>query len=421
MHGEFKALTLSHKKAPLEIREQIALNEDESKDLMLKIKEIFGISELLVVSTCNRTEVYYCSENDLSEQIIRLLASQKVIQSNEILPYFEIISDHNEAVRYLFEVSFGLHSQVIGDLQITTQIKQAYQLSADLQMAGAFLHRLLHTIFFTNKRIVQETSYRDGAATTSYAAVDMMETFLGSLREPKILVIGVGEIGQDVCKTLSEKGYTNITIVNRTRAKAEELAQNLNFVVADYETIEEQIEASNIIISSIRRETPLITAATFNDKPQFSVKYLIDLSVPRSIDQSVESVAGIVLYNLDEIQARANEGMQRRLDAIPQVKAIIGDAIAEFNSWSQEMIVSPTIQKFKNALEQIRKEEIARHMKGMTAEEIEKADKITAGIMQKIIKMPVIQLKAACKRGDADSMIDVLNELFDLEKAKLKA
>lgn len=421
MHGEFKALTLSHKKAPLEIREQIALNEDESKDLMLKIKEIFGISELLVVSTCNRTEVYYCSENDLSEQIIRLLASQKVIQSNEILPYFEIISDHNEAVRYLFEVSFGLHSQVIGDLQITTQIKQAYQLSADLQMAGAFLHRLLHTIFFTNKRIVQETSYRDGAATTSYAAVDMMETFLGSLREPKILVIGVGEIGQDVCKTLSEKGYTNITIVNRTRAKAEELAQNLNFAVADYETIDEQIEASNIIISSIRRETPLITAATFNDKPQFSVKYLIDLSVPRSIDQSVETVAGIVLYNLDEIQARANEGMQRRMDAIPQVKAIIGDAIAEFNSWSQEMIVSPTIQKFKNALEQIRKEEIARHMKGMTAEEIEKADKITAGIMQKIIKMPVIQLKAACKRGDADSMIDVLNELFDLEKDRLKA
>lgn len=419
MYGEFKALTLSHKKAPLEIREQIALNEDESKDLMLKIKEIFGISELLVVSTCNRTEVYYCSENDYSEQIIKLLASQKVIQSNEILPYFEIISDHNEAVKYLFEVSFGLHSQVVGDLQITTQIKQAYQISADLQMAGAFLHRLLHTIFFTNKRIVQETSYRDGAATTSYAAVDMMETFLGSLREPKILVIGVGEIGQDVCKTLSDKGYTNITIVNRTRAKAEELAQNLNFAVADYETIGEQIEASNIIISSIRRETPLITAATFNDKPQFSVKYLIDLSVPRSIDQSVESVAGIVLYNLDEIQARANEGMQRRMEAIPQVKAIIGDAIAEFNSWSQEMIVSPTIQKFKNALEQIRKEEIARHMKGMTAEEIEKADKITAGIMQKIIKMPVIQLKAACKRGDADSMIDVLNELFDLEKQKV--
>jgi glutamyl-tRNA reductase len=416
MYGLFKAISLSHKKAPLEIREQIALNEEESKNLMLKIKEVFDIEELLVISTCNRTEVYYCSENDYNLELIKLLASQKVIQSTEIVSYFDMISDHQEAVKYLFEVSFGLHSQVIGDLQITSQIKQAYQISADLQMAGAFLHRLLHTIFFTNKRIVQETSYRDGAATTSYAAADMMESFLGSLREPKILVIGVGEIGQDVCRTLADKGYKNITIINRTRAKAEELAHSLGFEVADYETLNEKIEESNIIISSIRCETPLLTPATFEHKAPFAIKYLIDLSVPRSIEPSVENIAGIVLYNLDEIQARANAGMQRRLEAIPHVKNIIQDAIAEFNHWSQEMIVSPTIQKLKNALEQIRKEEMARYMKNMTAEELEKIDKITANIMQKVIKLPVLQLKAACKRGEADSMIDVLNELFDLEK-----
>ncbi len=415
MHGLFKALTISHKKASLQIRGQIALNEEESKALMLKIRETFDVSEVLVLSTCNRTEIYYCSENDLSEDIIRLLASQKVLNSNEILPYFEIISEHDEAVRYLFEVSMGLHSQVVGDLQIPNQVKHAYQWSADVQMAGPFLHRLLHTIFFTNKKIVQETTFRDGAASTSYATVEVMESFLLMLNNPKILVVGLGEIGEDVCRTLADKGYKNIKIANRTKAKAEALANELNFEATDYQLVNENILESDIVISSVRCETPIITKETLSNK-SLAVKYLIDLSVPNSIASDIEEISGVVAYNLDEIQRRANEALQRRMEAIPQVMDIIGDAIGEFNNWSQEMIVSPTIQKLKGALEQIRKEEMARFVKELSAEETEKMEKITASMMQKIIKLPVIQLKAACKRGEAETLIDVLNDLFNLEK-----
>ncbi|WP_435357229.1 glutamyl-tRNA reductase [Emticicia sp. SJ17W-69] len=415
MHGLFKALTISHKKASLQIRGQIALNEDESKALMLKIRETYDVSEVLVLSTCNRTEIYYCSENDLGESIIRLLASQKVLSSNEILPYFDIISEHNEAVRYLFEVAMGLHSQVVGDLQIPNQVKHAYQWSADVHMAGPFLHRLLHTIFFTNKKIVQETSFRDGAASTSYATVEVMESFLPMLNNPKILVVGLGEIGEDVCRTLADKGYKNITITNRTLEKAEKLANELNFEVADYQLVNQNILNADIIISSVRCEEPIITKETLKDKT-LAVKYLIDLSVPNSIATDIEEVAGIVAYNLDEIQRRANEALQRRMEAIPQVLHLISDAIGEFNNWSQEMIVSPTIQKLKGALEQIRKEEMARFVKELSEEEVEKMEKITASMMQKIIKLPVIQLKAACKRGEAETLIDVLNDLFNLEK-----
>ncbi len=415
MHGLFKALTISHKKASLQIRGQIALNEDECKALMLKMRETFDVSEVLVLSTCNRTEIYYCSENDLGESIIRLLASQKVLNSTEILPYFDIISEHDEAVRYLFEVSMGLHSQVVGDLQIPNQVKHAYQWSADVQMAGPFLHRLLHSIFFTNKKIVQETSFRDGAASTSYATVEVMESFLPMLNNPKILVVGLGEIGQDVCRTLADKGYKNITITNRTKEKAEALATELNFEVADYQLVSQNILEADIVISSVHREEPLITKATLQNKSA-SIKYLIDLSVPNSIEADIEEVSGVVLYNLDEIQCRANAALQRRMEAIPQVLNIISDAIAEFGNWSQEMIVSPTIQKLKGALEQIRKEEMARFVKELSAEEAEKMEKITASMMQKIIKLPVIQLKAACKRGEAETLIDVLNDLFNLEK-----
>lgn len=415
MHGLFKAITISHKKASLQLRGQIALNEEESKALMLKIRESFEVSEVLVLSTCNRTEVYYVSENNLGESIIRLIASQKVLSSNEILPYFEIIDDHNEAVRYLFEVSMGLHSQVVGDLQIPNQVKHAYQWAADVQMAGPFLHRLLHTIFFTNKKIVQETSFRDGAASTSYATVEVMETFLPLLSNPKVLVVGLGEIGEDICRTLADKGYKNITITNRTLEKAQKLANELGFEVADYQLVNQNILDADIVISSVRCESPIITKETLKDKT-LAVKYLIDLSVPNSIATDIEEVTGVVAYDLDTIQRRANEALQRRMEAIPQVLSIISDAIGEFNNWSQEMIVSPTIQKLKGALEQIRKEEMARFVKDLSTEEAEKMDKITASMMQKIIKLPVIQLKAACKRGEAETLIDVLNDLFNLEK-----
>jgi len=415
MHGLFKAITISHKKASLQLRGQIALNEEESKAMMLKIREAFEVSEVLVLSTCNRTEVYYVSENNLGEEIIRLIASQKILSSNEILQYFEIIDDHDEAIRYLFEVSMGLHSQVIGDLQIPNQVKHAYQWSADVQMAGPFLHRLLHTIFFTNKKIVQETTFRDGAASTSYATVEVMETFLPILSNPKVLVVGLGEIGEDVCRTLADKGYKNITITNRTLEKAQKLANELGFEVADYQLVNQNILEADIIISSVRCESPIITKETLKDKT-LAVKYLIDLSVPNSIATDIEDVTGVVSYDLDEIQCRANEAIQRRMEAIPQVLSIISDAIGEFNNWSQEMIVSPTIQKLKGALEQIRKEEMARFVKDLSAEEVEKMDKITSSMMQKIIKLPVIQLKAACKRGEAETLIDVLNDLFNLEK-----
>lgn len=415
MHGLFKAITISHKKASLQLRGQIALNEEESKALMLKIRESFEVSEVLVLSTCNRTEVYYVSENNLGEEIIRLIASQKVLSSNEILPYFEIIDENNEAVRYLFEVSMGLHSQVIGDLQIPNQVKHAYQWAADVQMAGPFLHRLLHTIFFTNKKIVQETSFRDGAASTSYATVEVMETFLPLLSNPKVLVVGLGEIGEDVCRTLADKGYKNITITNRTLEKAQKLANELGFEVADYQFVNQNILDADIVISSVRCEAPIITKKTLKDKT-LAVKYLIDLSVPNSIAADIEEVTGVVAYDLDTIQRRANEALKRRMEAIPQVLSIISDAIGEFDNWSQEMIVSPTIQKLKGALEQIRKEEMARFVKDLSAEEVEKMDKITSSMMQKIIKLPVIQLKAACKRGEAETLIDVLNDLFNLEK-----
>ncbi|MFD2937124.1 glutamyl-tRNA reductase [Spirosoma flavum] len=422
MLDTFKSISLSYKTAPLQVRELIALNEDEAKRLMLRLRDFFGLTDLLVISTCNRTEVYYAFEKDLSADIARLLLIEKgLTDTDNYLPYFQFFGVHDEAVRHLFEVCVGLHSQVVGDMQIPNQVKQSYQWSADLDMAGPFLHRLMHTIFFTNKRVAQETPFRDGAASVSYAAVELIDELIGENQNPNILVIGLGEIGTDVCKNLEARSeanhkQANITLCNRTQAKAEVLASQYGFRMADFANLTDEIRRADVIISSVMRDDPLITPELLRDVTVLTFKYFIDLSVPRSVDAAVEQIPGVLVYNIDNIRNRADEALNQRLAAIPQVEAIVTQAVAEFGDWSKEMVVSPTINKLKNALEQIRRDEIARYMKHLTPDESEKVDKITRGIMQKIIKLPVLQLKAACKRGEAETLIDVLNDLFDLEK-----
>ncbi|WMJ71661.1 glutamyl-tRNA reductase [Cytophagaceae bacterium ABcell3] len=422
MWNNFKALTISYKHAPLEIREAMSLDEGGCKKLMLSLREYCDSTDMLIMSTCNRTEIYYTSANDYSSHIIKILCLQKGISDFEAyLPHFKVISDHKEAVLHLFNVSIGLESQVVGDMQITNQAKNAYQWSADIDMAGPFLHRLMHTIFFTNKKVVQETSFRDGAASVSYATAELAEELCSQLVNPKVLVVGLGEMGADVCRNLQDSDAM-VSITNRTLSKAEELAKEcFNAKVVPFENMWDAVKEADVIISSVSRDEPLITKDKVAEVSEFSFKYFIDIAVPRSVAPEVEEIPCVVVYHIDNIQNRASEALQKRLDSIPRVQEIIGEAIVEFNEWSKDMEVSPTINKLKKALEQIRQEEMARYMRQLNDTECKKVDLITKNIMQKIIKLPVLQLKAACRRGEAETLIDVLNDLFNLDQQEEEA
>lgn len=417
MEENFKAVSLTYKTAPVEVRELFSLDEGACKKLMLSLREVVGVYEMLILSTCNRTEVYYSSPEDLSEPIIKMIGILKGnLDISRYTDYFQNIPIHNNAVQHLFEVSIGLDAQVVGDMQITNQVKSAYQWAADMNMAGPFLHRLMHTIFFTNKRVVQETGFRDGAASVSYATAELSEELAAEIPNPTVLVIGLGEMGADVFKNILESAVSNILVTNRTLSKAEELAAGTRAKVIPFESAWDAIQNADIIICSIYREDPFITRQKVEALEILSFKYFIDISVPRSIEGAVEEIPGAIVYHIDNIRNRASEALEKRIQSIPKVKTIITQSIAEFNNWSKEMVVSPTINKLKNALEQIRQEELARYMKSLTDEESKKVDMITRNIMQKIIKLPVLQLKAACKKGEAETLIDVLNDLFNLEK-----
>jgi glutamyl-tRNA reductase len=418
MTANFKLLALTYKTAPVSVREQVSLNESGTKQLLNFLKEFTGAADALIVSTCNRTEIYYSSESDLSAEIFKAL---KIIKNPE--EGFERHFARYEgqtAVSHLFEVALGLDAQVVGDFQISGQVKNAYQLTADENMAGPFLHRLLHTIFFANKRVAQETSFRDGAASLSYAAKELAEDLTASIKNPKVLVVGVGEIGQDVCLNLHNSNFSEVTVLNRTVEKAERLAMKSGFNFKGIESLAEEVSKADVIISSVSGNEPLITKAVVGQNALIKSKYFIDLSIPRSVDPLIEEIPGAIVYNLDDIQQKTNEAVEKRKASIPHVLNIVKEAIAEFDDWSKEMIISPTIQKLKNSLEQIRKEELARFLKNAKPEEAEKLEEMSRSMMQKIIKYPVLHLKAACKRGDAESVSELIQELFDLEKASAK-
>ena len=419
MQTKFRVVSLSHKSAPVHIRELISLDEAAIQRLLLKLKEFFSVQDALILSTCNRTEIYYSHESDLSVELVKLIGIERGLSDAiSYLDYFQILNEEKEAVSHLFRVSMGLEAQVVGDIQISNQVKRAYQTAADLELAGPFLHRLMHTIFFTNKRVVQETAFRDGAASLSYATIELIESLTQNIFQPRVLVIGLGEIGEDVAKNMVHLPTAQIKITNRTLSKAEEIGLPLGFEVIPFESCLAAMEEADVIVCSVRMQEPFISKQLVESFKIPSFKVFIDLSVPRSIETSLEELAGVVLYNVDNIRSKATAALQNRLDAIPSVEAILEESIEEFGAWQKEMVVSPTIQKLKQSLEQIRQEELGRYLKNVDEKEFVLIDKITKSMMQKILKVPVVQLRAACQRDEAAEMIELITDLFDLEKSK---
>ena len=415
MYESLKVVGLSHDSSPIAIRESVAFSENESRNFLDRMREILGVEEALILSTCNRTEIYYTSDLDLSNAILNLLKIENGIDHG-IDSYFWN-KENLPALRHLFRVALGLEAKVLGDIQISNQVKKAYQCSADQHLSGPFFHRLMHTIFYANKRVVQETVFRDGAASVSYACVGLVQQFIQNFSDPKILVLGLGEIGRDVADNMEEMN-ASITLSNRNALTTHALAKQYGYEVLPFEELLKNIAKFDVIISSVQVPKPIIMKDHIPEQ-LLSQKLFVDLAVPRSMDSELDTIDGIILYNVDQIEEQTSGIIERRRAAITEVELILDETIEELKNWSLEMEVSPTIKKLKKALEEIRKEEIARYVGKVTEVEQDLIDKVTKSIVQKVIKLPVLQLKAACKRGEAETLVEVLNDLFNLEKDEL--
>jgi glutamyl-tRNA reductase len=281
-------------------------------------------------------------------------------------------------------------------------------------MAGPFLHRLLHTIFFTNKRVVNETAFRDGAASVSYATVELVEQLTKNIENPRVLLIGVGDIGANVCLNFCKSNIRNIVIANRTHHKAVELAKRAQAQAVYWENVPQEMQLADVIISSVPGDCFFIKKSDLQETSITAPKFFLDLSMPRSIDDNLSAIPGVAVYNIDTIKNRATEALNQRLAAIPQVQQIITEAIQELEAWAREVVISPVIQQFKSQLEQIRQQEIARALKNLGPVEKELIETVTKNILNKIVKLPVLELKAACLRGESEALLEGLSALFSL-------
>jgi glutamyl-tRNA reductase len=303
------------------------------------------VSEFFVLSTCNRTEIY-----GLAHQVSNLthLLCSETAGTEETFNKLAYIKKGHAAVEHLFSVAAGLDSQILGDYEIVGQIKQAARVAKEHGFIGTFLERLINCVLQSSKAVKSQTQLSGGTVSVSFAAIQFLKTQVADVEDKNILVLGTGKIGRNTCKNLVDYlGTRNITLINRTEERAEELARELCLQTAPYETLQQQVNQADIIIVATNAAEPVITKASIQ---QGSKKVLIDLSIPNNIEPSVKELPGITLVNVDDLSTINDETLQKRQAEVPKAQAIICGHIAEFTAWHGMRKHVPVLKAVKEKL-----------------------------------------------------------------------
>lgn len=410
-------ISFNYKSLDLISREKFFVYDNELESIIIQLKETFNLKDIFIISTCNRTELYYSSENIPPHQIVKCFFLLKNISYETYADQVKIITG-KETLTYFFRMALGLESQVPGDIQLINQVKKAYKHNVAYQSYSPQMHRLIHLIFYTNKQVTNQTEFKSGTASISYSVVELIKKRFAEPQNLNILLAGIGDIGTDVAKNLRVLNPKSVTLANRTKTKALQLAQELNFSTVAMDNIDEAFSKADIIISSLSVKKPFFKpniVGVLDSKH----RCLIDLSLPRSIAEEFRTLSRFELYNIDDINAQIADTLECRRRQIPKVIKIIDENLNDFENWISETSFTPTIQKFKKCLDEIRRAEINRYANQLTENQIESVDLVTKSMLNKIVKLPVVQIKSACKRDEADNIVEALADLFDLERINL--
>ena len=338
---------INYKKTDAETRGLFAIN-DEQYEKIISLSQLYGVSSLFVLSTCNRTEIYGMAKQ--GQALLDLLGMQT--QGNPETLYKAVyVKKGNDALEHLFKVGAGLDSQILGDYEIVGQLKQAVKFSKERNGMDCFLERLTNSAFQASKEIKNETGLSSGTVSVSFAAVQYLKQNLPGSVNKRILLIGTGKIGSSTCKNLIDYlGATNITLINRSEEKAAQLANNLNLKFAPIEDIEQQLASSDIILVATSGDQPTILKSQLENK---GAKLIIDLSVPYSVEQSASLLDNIRLVNIDEISKIKDNTIKTREAEIPKAEKIIQNHIGMFKEWQSMRQNAPALKAIKSMLNEI--------------------------------------------------------------------
>ncbi|MCL4548153.1 MAG: glutamyl-tRNA reductase [Bacteroidetes bacterium] len=414
-------ISINHRTSPLELREALHLNRDEIVSLIPRLKEqIF--SEGVVISTCNRTEIFGFPQTeglDVNSIIGSLLQAKPIdgIMPEHFTRFFSC-----GAVKHLFSVASGIDSMVIGDSQILGQVKDAFEISEDLDFAGSISRRIFDTAIKVGKRSIKETTIGEGAVTVSYAAVQVVEKIFANLEKKSALVIGAGETSELAAIHLHDKGVGKITISNRTIERAENLADKVHGEIIPFQYLKEHLHNFDIIISATSSNELIIHADEIKSamkKRKGTPVVLMDIAVPRDIDPDVRKIDNVFYHDMDSLKIIVDQNMQKRKEQIPLVEKIIMEELVGFFNWYNTLDVVPTIKSIRSFFEEIRLDELEKIKNKVNEEDFTKIEDMTRRMVGRLLHNPTVKLRGFAESGanikEVLTNTLILKELFNLE------
>ncbi|WP_339838837.1 glutamyl-tRNA reductase [uncultured Flavobacterium sp.] len=406
-HLSFYAIGLSYKKADAEMRGKFSLDENAKINLLHQAKNA-GIESLLVTSTCNRTEIYGFAEHPF--QLIKLLCEN----SNGTVEDFQQVAyvyKNKEALNHMFRVGTGLDSQILGDFEIISQIKQSFNDSKKLGLANSYVERLVNAVIQASKKVKNETNLSSGATSVSFASVQYIMNNVPDIGNKNILLFGTGKIGRNTCENLVKHTKNeHIVLINRTKATAEKVAGKFNLIVKDYADLQIEIQKTDVLVVATGAQNPTVDAEILKLKKPLLI---LDLSIPKNVDENVKFNENVTLVHLDHLSQVTDETIEKRKEHIPAAEKIIEEVMTEFLSWSKTRKFAPTIHSLKEKLGSIKQTELNYQRKKLQNFNEEQAEIISNRIIQKITNHFANHLKS--EDTVLDESIEWINKIFQIE------
>jgi glutamyl-tRNA reductase len=412
----------SHRTAPVELRERLDFSSHGVEGALRGLVARASAREAVVISTCNRAELYLACEEPRSsaEDVLRFIAEFHHLPSDQVRAHVYSHVDQ-DAVRHLFRVSSGLDSMIVGEPQILGQIKEAYGVATSVRTAGPLLNKLFHWAFGVGKRVRSETALAEGAVSVSFAAVSLAKKIFGQLAGRRVLVVGAGAMGKLTAVHLQAQGVESVVITSRTLSHAQQLAEEVGGTVSAWDALPHALGEADIVITSTGSPTPILSKAQVNAAMPASRTrplFIIDIAVPRDVDPRAAEIEQVFLYNIDDLQTIVRENMQRRGAEVSRAEQIVEEEVRKFGSWYRAREAVPTIVALRQRFEAIRKSELERldfKLAALPPEARDRLNEVTHLIIEKLLVQPTEQLKATDDAQARAQYAEALTRLFGLE------
>jgi glutamyl-tRNA reductase len=420
----FCLIGLSHKTAPIEVRERLAFPEARVPDALRTLASHGGVAEAMVLSTCNRVEIIARGESpeaDLAPALSQFLAEFHNLSLGRLQPHL-YHHQHREAIRHVFRVASSLDSMIVGETQILGQVKEAHALARSAGTLRGPLDEVMTRSFNVAKRVRSETGIAASAVSVSYAAVELARKIFGTLDGKRILLVGAGKMSELAARHLLGHGGSQVFVTNRTPERAAELAASLQGRAVPFERLLDYAVQCDILVSSAAAPHFLIhksdvqrLLAERKNRPMF----LIDIAVPRNIDPEVNKLDNIFLYDIDDLQQVVDANLKERMREAQRGEHIVEQEVEKFLRWLKTLDVVPTIVDLQSHVEQIRQQELARvqtQLTNLTPEQREAIDALTKGLAHKLLHYPITELKSLAHQPDGVRLVETVRRIFNLKQ-----